>query len=64
MAASQSGMSAPLRAQGVRRLGFTQYKGVFGQLPSPKTPPLPGDYLAEFVGPAWLRLTAGPSLAP
>lgn len=50
-------------AHDVRRLGFAQYSAVFGSLSKPKAPPLPGDYLAEFVGPAWLRLTAGPSLA-
>lgn len=59
MAANQSKVAA----QNVRRLGFMQYASVFGSLPSPVMPPLPGDYQAEFVGPAWLRLTAGPSLA-
>lgn len=46
----------------VRRLGWLQYSAVFAELPSPQAPPVEADFLAEFVGPGWLRLSAGPSL--
>ncbi|MBP6614083.1 MAG: hypothetical protein KA203_00005, partial [Aquabacterium sp.] len=35
---------------------------MFADLPSPQALPADVDFLAEFVGPAWLRLSAGPSL--
>lgn len=69
MAVDQSATSgqgqtgAGMAAANVRRLGFLQYARVFGSLPSPHAPPQPGDYLAEFVGPGWLRWSAQPSLA-
>lgn len=47
----------------VRRLGWLQYAAVFGALPSPQVLPSNVDFGAEFVGPAWLRWGAGPSLA-
>ncbi len=46
----------------VRRLSWSQYRVVFARLASPVTLPRDGDFAAEFVGPAWLRWTAGPSL--
>lgn len=46
----------------VRRLGWLQYPAVFAALPSPSAIPAEVDFGAEFVGPAWLRLSAGPSL--
>ena len=46
----------------VRRLGWLRYPAVFADLPSPQAIPAEVDFLAEFVGPAWLRLSAGPSL--
>jgi len=46
----------------VRRLGWLRYPAVFADLPSPQAIPAEVDFLAEFVGPGWLRLSAGPSL--
>lgn len=62
-ASGQGKAGAGVLAAGVRRLGFLQYARVFGSLPSPRELPRPGDYVAEFVGPGWLRLSAQPSLA-
>ncbi len=61
--ASNTTQHGNLRAEGVRRLGFLRYPGVFGRLPTPGALPPPGDYRAEFVGPFWLRWSASPSLA-
>lgn len=52
----------PPAAASVRRLGWWQYLTVFAALPAPQAIPQQVDFLAEFVGPAWLRWSAGPSL--
>ena len=62
MAAEAAGAASAASAR-VRRLGWLQYAAVFGQLPSPQAVPSNVDFAAEFVGPAWLRWSAGPSLA-
>ena len=62
MAADASRAASGASVQ-VRRLGWLQYAAVFGALPSPQALPSNVDFGAEFVGPAWLRWSAGPSLA-
>lgn len=57
-----AGTASSASAQ-VRRLGWWRYAAVFGALPSPQAVPSNVDFGAEFVGPAWLRWSAGPSLA-
>lgn len=49
-------------SESLSRLGWLQYPTVFANLPSPQAIPSEVDFLAEFVGPGWLRLSAGPSL--
>lgn len=60
-----AGACAPVgvSAQAVRRLAWGRYRAVFAGLPEPQALPPSGDFRSEFIGPGWLRATAGPSLA-
>lgn len=42
---------------------FAYYRSSYFDLKPPYTKDLQGDYRATFLGPWWLRLTAGPSIA-
>jgi hypothetical protein len=44
-------------------LSLKQFRDLFASLPTPEPASLRGVYRAAFVGPGWLRLSAGPSLA-
>lgn len=44
-------------------LKLNQFRELFKSLPVPAAGSLPGVYLAAFVGPGWLRSSAGPALA-
>jgi len=44
-------------------LSVRDYTARFSALPAPSEALLQGRFRAQFVGPAWLRLTAGPSVA-
>src|SRR5690606_4596354 len=59
---SMSAATMNRASERVRRLGWLRYPAVFADLPSPQALPADVDFLAEFVGPGWLRLSSGPSL--
>jgi hypothetical protein len=44
-------------------LSLSQFRLIFKSLSAPAVDSLPGKYRAAFVGPAWLRASAGPALA-
>jgi len=44
-------------------MDLSAYAQAFKRLSAPSEPELHGRFRAEFIGPAWLRLTAGPSVA-
>lgn len=46
------------------RMSLSQIRRRFAAQPLPRMNELKGDYTGEFIGPAWMRSTAGPSLAP
>ena len=48
----------------LNKLPLRAYKPLFSSLPAPIVTEVNGDYLASFIGPAWLRAVAGPSLMP
>ena len=45
------------------RLSLTEFREYFSGLTIPEPTSLPGKYRAAFVGPGWLRKSAGPALA-
>ena len=45
------------------RLSLAEFREYFSDLSIPNLASLPGKYRAAFVGPAWLRKSAGPALA-
>ena len=45
------------------RLSLTEFQEYFSTLAIPDLATLPGKYRAAFVGPGWLRASAGPALA-
>lgn len=44
-------------------LSLKQFRNLFISLPAPQTASIHGVYRAVFVGPGWLRTSAGPALA-
>jgi hypothetical protein len=44
-------------------LSLLQFRGLFTSLPIPEPASIRGVYRAAFVGPAWLRTSAGPALS-
>ena len=52
-----------IHTQQLNQTPFSQFKPLFSALCAPEIHSLCGMYRAEFTGPAWLRKSAGPSLA-
>lgn len=46
----------------LNHMSFNYFRGLFASLAIPVPDTLPGLYQASFVGPAWLRNSAGPAL--
>ena len=52
-----------ISAAELNTLQLKQFRNLFASLPIPDPASMPGVYRAAFVGPAWLRSSAGPALA-
>ncbi len=59
----QSEVDTGIEAAGLNSLQFNQFRSLFAELTIPDPNSILGVYRAEFVGPAWLRASAGPALA-
>ncbi len=53
----------PIQIDELNRLPFRQFRSLFASLAISGVDTLPGTYRAAFVGPAWLRTSAGPALS-